>query len=204
MNDNHTEFHTVKEFLQFCVAGPGGDAGEWNSVFPGKYLEGGKAAGGQLVDQRLLPRISEGEVRMLMVKDTLFQIIHKKPSEGGLSAVGGINIPTFYTPDAPEYADLKAKFVDHDIPLLMDAMGLGDQPLPLLWTGDFIPADGPEPGSTVYIVGEFNCSCVGMSNFGAGCGPDKDLSDVSDENYAEGMRLAKLIGKKAVEAAMKK
>lgn len=50
-----------------------------------------------------------------------------------MSAVGGINIPTFYPPDAPEFANLEAKLVDHDIPLLMDAMGLGDQPLPLLW-----------------------------------------------------------------------
>merc|ERR1719453_1289874 len=140
MNDNHTEFHTCKEFLQFCVNGPGGDAGEWTSSFPGKYLEGGKEAGGQLVDQRLLPRISEGEVRMLMVKDALFQIIHKKPVEGGMSAVGGINIPTFYSPDAPEFADLRAKFVDHDIPILMEAMGLDGQPLPLLWTGDFSPS----------------------------------------------------------------
>ena len=137
---------------------------------------------------------------MLMVKDALFQIIHKKPAEGGFSAVGGINIPTFFKPDAPEYADLKAKFIDHDIPLLMDALDLGDQPLPLIWTGDFIPADGPTPGSTVYIVGEFNCSCVGCSNFGAGCGPGKELADVSDENYLEGMRLTKLIGEKAIEA----
>jgi len=207
MNDNHTEHHTVKEFLEFCVNGPGGAAGEWKSVFPGKYLEGGKEAGGQLVDQRLLPRISEGEVRMLMVGDALFQIIHKKPVEGGMSAVGGINIPTFFPPDAPEYADLKLKFVDHDIPKLMDAMGLGDQPLPILWTGDFIPADDDaDKSKTVYIVGEFNCSCVGISNFGAGCGPDKDLNDVTEENYQEGMKLTTLIGKKAVEQldAMKK
>merc|ERR1719420_1471159 len=69
MNDNHVEYHTVGEFLAFCVNGPGGDAGEWSSVFPGKYLEGGVEAGSQLVDQRLLPRITEGEVRMLMVKN---------------------------------------------------------------------------------------------------------------------------------------
>jgi hypothetical protein len=63
MNDNHTEYHTVGEFIEFCINGPGGAAGEWQSIFPGKYLVGGKEAGGQLVDQRLLPRISEGEVR---------------------------------------------------------------------------------------------------------------------------------------------
>merc|ERR1711865_39375 len=199
MNDNHTEYHTVGEFLEFCINGPGGKAGEWKSVFPGKYLEGGKEAGGQLVDQRLLPRITEGEVRMLMVGKTMFQIIHKKPVEGGMSAVGGVNIPTFYGPDEPKYADLKAKFVDHDIPLLMEAMKLSDQPLPIIWTGDFIPADGPD-GNDVYIVGEFNCSCVGISNFGAGCGPGKNLKDVTDENHALGTALTTLIGQKCVEA----
>ncbi|KAH8062526.1 hypothetical protein JL722_3447 [Aureococcus anophagefferens] len=89
MNDNHVEYHTVKEFLVFCVDGPSGaGAGTWTSTFPGEYLKGGAAAGGQLVDQRLLPRISEGEVRVLMAGDTCQMIIHKKP-EGGLSAVGG-------------------------------------------------------------------------------------------------------------------
>ena len=66
------------------------DAGNWSSVFPGKYLDGGKAAGGQLVDQRLLPRISEGDVRILMAGDTCQKIIHKKPTGGGLSAVCGV------------------------------------------------------------------------------------------------------------------
>jgi hypothetical protein len=64
-------------------------AGTWTSSFPGKYLEGGKEAGGQLVDQRLLPRIDEGEVRILMAGDTCQMAIHKKPMGGGLSAVGG-------------------------------------------------------------------------------------------------------------------
>merc|ERR1719284_795592 len=45
MNDNHVEYHTVKEFLVFCVGGPDAEgAGSWASTFPGKYLEGGKEA----------------------------------------------------------------------------------------------------------------------------------------------------------------
>merc|ERR1719191_993419 len=122
MNDNHVEYHTVGEFLEFCINGPGGKAGQWKSTFPGKYLEGGKEAGGQLVDQRLLPRIKEGEVRMQMVKDELFAIIHKKPQEGGLSAVGG--------------------------------------------TADYIPVDDHV---APMVVGEFNCSCVGISAFLKAC-----------------------------------
>ena len=54
-------------------------------VFPGKYLEGGKAYGGLLVDQRLCPCIKEGEVRVLMVGNVSQTIIRKMPTGGGLS-----------------------------------------------------------------------------------------------------------------------
>ena len=93
-------------------------AGKWTSTFPGKYLEGGKEAGGQLVDQRLLPRIDEGEVRMLMAGDTLPDGIHKKPMDGGLSAVGGNSDYTYYEPDDAEYADLETSSHE-DIPKVM-------------------------------------------------------------------------------------
>merc|ERR1719327_1393318 len=107
----------------FCVDGPGGEgAGEWNSSFPGKYLEGGKEAGGQLVDQRLLPRIGEGEVRVLMTGDTCQMIIHKKPLDG-LSAVGGNSAYTYYEPEDAKYNDLLQKLMK-DIPELMTVLDL--------------------------------------------------------------------------------
>ena len=112
-----------------------------------------------------------------------------------MSAVGGIADYTFYTPDAPEFADLKAKF-EADIPQIMGCMGLGNEPLPLWWTGDFIPVDDHV---APYVVGEFNCSCVGLSQFGAACGEDKFLTDVPDDKLFEGYTLVKLIGEKAVE-----
>lgn len=195
MNDNHVEYHTVGEFLEFCMRGPGGKAGEWKSTFPGKYLEGGRQAGGQLVDQRLLPRIKEGEVRMQMVKDELFAIIHKKPRGGGLSAVGGIADYTFYSPDSKKYADLKAKLYE-DLPKMMNSMGLAGEPLPILWTADFIPVDNHV---APMVVGEFNCSCVGISAFNAACGPSKDLRNVSLKDFKYGTKLTDLIGKKAIE-----
>jgi len=218
MNDNHVEYKSLGEFLAFCVDGPGGAAGDWKATFPGQYFKGGKEAGGQLVDQRLLPRIEEGEVRMQMVGDKLFKIIHKKPV-GGLSAVGGNNVMTFYEPgakpatpvdgvtyaaDVPDYVRLEEQFTKKDIPAVMPALGLGDEPLPLLWTGDFIPKnteacpDGSD-GKTDFVVGEFNCSCVGISPFGAACGKDKDLKDVPDDKFKDGYELTCLMGEKAIE-----
>jgi len=201
MNDNHIEYHTVGEFLTFCVDGPDAPgAGSWKSVFPGKYLEGGKAAGGQLVDQRLCPRIKEGEVRVLMVGDVSQMIIHKKPSGGGLSAVGGNSDYTYYEPTDPKYKFLY-DIVTASIPKLMKLLELKGEPLPVLWTADFIPKDAEDgtPGKTEYVVGEFNCSCVGVSKFQAVCGGTKTLADVPDEDYFDAVKLTDLIGFKAME-----
>ena len=205
MNDNHVEYHTVKEFLTFCVAGPDAEgAGKWESTFPGKYLEGGKEAGGQLVDQRLLPRISEGEVRVLMSGDACQSIIHKKP-EGGLSAVGGNSAYTYYSPTDPKYADLLTKLLSDIESGLMKGLDLEGEPLPLLWTCDYIPKDAEDgtPGVTEYVVGEFNCSCVGVSKFQAVCGGEKTLADVPDEDYYDACKLTDLMGVQAIKMLKK-
>merc|ERR1711907_441515 len=150
-NDNHAEEHTVGEFIEFCINGRNDKSGTWTSKGVGKYLEGGKAAGGQLVDQRFCPRIVEGELRYNCIGEKLVGIIHKKPKEGGISAVGGTgSVYTFYGPDDPKF---------------MPALGLADEPIPLWWTSDFINASpaGTKPEDEKWIVGEFNCSCVGIS-----------------------------------------
>merc|ERR1719346_847840 len=45
-NDNHVEEHTVAEFVEWCVNGNGGAAGEWKSKGVGKYFEGGRRPDG--------------------------------------------------------------------------------------------------------------------------------------------------------------
>merc|ERR1719409_1118491 len=131
-NDNHAEEHTVAEFIEWCINGRTDKSGTWDSKGKGKYLEGGKAAGGQLVDQRFCPRIVEGELRYNLVGPKLIGIIHKKPKEGGISAVGGTgSIYTFYEPDEPLFANLTRGFLGEDMPKVMPALGLGDEPIPL-------------------------------------------------------------------------
>merc|ERR1740121_39140 len=137
-NDNHAETHTVGEFIEFCVNGRTDKSATWTSKGVGKYLEGGKEAGGQLVDQRFCPRIVEGELRYNLIGDALVGIIHKKPKEGGISAVGGTgSIYTYYGPEEPKFVSLTKHFLKRDLPKVMPALSLGDEPIPLWWTSDF-------------------------------------------------------------------
>jgi len=109
---------------------------------------------------------------------------------------------TFYEPEDPMYADLLAK-LKADVPSLLDALELKGEPLPLIWTADYIPKDPEDPTiastDTEYVVGEFNCSCVGVSKFQAVCGGEATLADISDEDYFDACKLTDLMGIKAVE-----
>merc|ERR1711937_36587 len=185
-NDNHSEEHTVGEFIEFCLNGRNAKSGTWTSKGVGKYLEGGKAAGGQLVDQRFCPRIVEGELRYNMVGDALVGIIHKKLFE-----------------------NLTTNFLQRDLGKVMPALGLASEPIPLWWTTDFINASPPGTPSSEekWIVGEFNCSCVGISVcLPAYCKADTPTAgfhDIPPADRAEARRLGDLMGQKAL-AILKK
>jgi len=188
--DNHMEEHTVAEFIEFCVHGRTERSGKWTSPGVGRYLAGGREAGGQLVDQRFLPRISEGEARFLMVGREVYRIEHYVYIGG----VGGETKTTMYRPDAPEFAAMKVK-LEAEVPKIMEALGLPMSSLPLLWAADFIPIDGH---STPYVLGEFNCSCLGISEFLAARG--RDLSAVAPEDAAAGQAMCDLIGARILDA----
>merc|ERR1711985_146174 len=203
-NDNHAEEHTVAEFIEFCVSGRTDKSGTWTSKGTGKYLEGGKAAGGQLVDQRFCPRIVEGELRYNQIGDGLVGIIHKKPAEGGISAVGGTgSIYTYYGPDEPKFATLTENFLKKDLGGVMPALDLADEPLPLWWTTDFINSSPPGTAEQdeKWIVGEFNCSCVGISKcLAAYCKddtPNACYTDISAEDLAAAEKYGIMMGEKA-------
>merc|ERR1719478_204022 len=204
-NDNHAEEHTVAEFIEFCTKGRTDKSGEWTSKGVGKYLEGGKEAGGMLVDQRFCPRIVEGELRYNCIGKKLIGIIHKKPKEGGISAVSGTgSVYTFYGPDEPKFKNLTTNFLVKDIDLVMPSLGL-NEPIPLWWTTDFILASpvGTPAEEEKWIVGEFNCSCVGVSKCLAGCiTPDKptaDFHDIPPADKAEAALIGDMMGKVALE-----
>jgi glutathione synthase/RimK-type ligase-like ATP-grasp enzyme len=112
------------------------------------------------VNCRYLPRIAEGEIRILLVQDKIISVVHKKPTQGEFSATlfSGAQY-NYESPDEPKWKDV----------IKVTKKGLKDikrflhgQDYPLLWTMDYI-LDYNEDKSDRYVLSEINCSCVGIS-----------------------------------------
>ncbi len=140
--DNHSEEKTLQEFLEFCI----------------KYLEG---ENGLILDMPFLERIVEGEIRVLMLRDTPVNIVHKKPAnvEGAFSAT--LFSGAQYRYDQPEEWPELMQIIQKNIPIIRSRLGNFD--LPLIWSADFILDTDSKNGKDKYVLGEINASCVGFS-----------------------------------------
>lgn len=187
-NDNHVEEHTVDEFIEFCTNGRTDKSGKWASVGTGKYFSGGPEAGGIMVDQRYLPRIDEGEARFMCIGKKLFRIEHYEYPEG----VSGNYKQTIYQADSPEWAQCR-DMLESSIEDIMKNLGLRMDQLPLLWAADFMPIDDHV---SEYVLGEFNCSCLGIAGFFNSRG--HDLANAEDA--AAGQMMCDAIGAAAFAA----
>ncbi|KQB87518.1 Cj0069 family protein [Corynebacterium lowii] len=140
--DNHTEERELGEFMDFCD----------------QYIVGDN---GMLVDMRFMPRIVEGEIRILLVGADPVFVVHKKPAEGGENFSATLFSGAKYTYDSPEaWQELVDLFAEVR-PVIAEKLG-GDN-IPLIWTADFM-LDTAEDGSDTYVLGEINCSCVGFTS----------------------------------------
>lgn len=81
--DNHVEHRELGEFMEFCE----------------KYIIGDQ---GMLVDMKFLPRIKEGELRVLMVGSKPMFVVHKKPAAGEDAFSATLFSGAVYTYDKPE------------------------------------------------------------------------------------------------------
>jgi hypothetical protein len=140
--DNHTEYHTLGDFIDFC----------------GKYIVG---ENGMLVDMRFMPRIKEGEIRILMVGDKPIFIVHKKPADAKDAFSATLFSGAKYTYGKPEQWPELINMFYATLPTISEK--LGGFEIPLIWTADFM-LDWDENGADTYVLGEINCSCVGFTS----------------------------------------
>jgi glutathione synthase/RimK-type ligase-like ATP-grasp enzyme len=139
--DNHVEHHTLAEFMNYCE----------------QYIVGDN---GMLVDMPFMPRIKEGEIRILLVGTTPIFVVHKKPAEAADAFSATLFSGAKYTYDEPEkWRPLVDMFLGQ-LPEVMKR--LGGHEIPLIWTADFMLDTKPD-GSDAYVLGEINCSCVGFT-----------------------------------------
>jgi hypothetical protein len=140
--DNHVEIHTLGEFMDFC----------------NQYLVGD---GGMLLDMPFMPRIVEGEVRILLVGSEPVFVVHKKPAEQEDAFSATLFSGAKYRYDDPaDWPELTELF-HANIGTVMEKLGGWD--IPLIWTADFM-LDYDDNGEDKYVLGEINCSCVGFTS----------------------------------------
>lgn len=121
------------------------------------YFKGKKG----FVSCKYLPRISEGEIRVLLVKDRAVAVVHKVPQKGEFSAslLSGAKYE-YESPTLPKWRNL--------IEFTLDGLDYLEEyceetKFPLLWTMDYI-LDTDEKGEDIYVLSEINCSYVDISN----------------------------------------
>lgn len=140
--DNHVEYNTLADFMDFCE----------------QYIVGDN---GMLVDMRFMPRIKEGEIRILMVGSTPIFVVHKKPADSADAFSATLFSGAKYTYDKPEdWKELVDDFLA-SLPTITEKLGGYD--IPLIWTADFM-LDYDENQNDTYVLGEINCSCVGFTS----------------------------------------
>ena len=140
--DNHIEYHTLGEFIDFCS----------------QYLKGDN---GMIVDMPFLPRIKEGEIRIFMLYKEPIYVVHKKPTESLDAFSATLFSGAKYRYDKPnQWPELVSYFISK-LPEIK--ANLGNYDIPLIWTADFI-LDRDQDGNDKYVLGEINCSCVGFSS----------------------------------------
>lgn len=140
--DNHVEYNTLEDFMTFCE----------------KYIVG---ENGMLIDMRFMPRVVEGEIRILLVGDKPMFVVHKKPVDNEDAFSATLFSGAEYTYSEPEaWPELMALF-QKSLPMI--AKKLGGFAIPLVWTADFM-MDWDENNNDTYVLGEINCSCVGFTS----------------------------------------
>eukprot|EP00854_Cymbomonas_tetramitiformis_P007369 gene7369-8771_t len=172
--NDHIERRTFHEFVEYFLHGTQRTPRHASGRGGGHYkppIDSTAAPTPFALEQRYLPRIQNGELRLVFVRDRLVETLLRTPAPRGSSTIGGVSRTRFVAECAPDdavYREVAHHFQIYGLRemyrLLFD--GIDSVVLPSLWCVDLI-----RDGDGAYKVCEFNCTCVGLLQFLAGCGP---------------------------------
>ncbi|MEE3003766.1 MAG: Cj0069 family protein [Pseudomonadota bacterium] len=140
--DNHIEEMSLGNFINYCE----------------KYFED---LGASIVDMRYLPRIMEGEVRILLVGSEPIFVVHKKPKKSIHAFSATLFSGANYRYDSPQKWQKLVDMFNRNLTKMNEKIGVKTSPL--FWTADFI-LDIDNNKEDIFILSEINCSCVGFTS----------------------------------------
>lgn len=172
--DNHAEEMMLIEFIDFCE----------------QYLTG---EDGLVVDMQFLPRIKEGELRILMVGNEPVFVVHKVPANSKDAFSATLFSGAKYSYDTPSKWPELVELVTTQMPAATKILKVDE--IPLLWTADFILDNDPD-GKDRYMLGEINCSCVGFTTHLDRGIQDLIANEVIRQVQARSLQHLKKVGKR--------
>jgi hypothetical protein len=89
-----------------------------------------------LLDMPFLERIKEGEIRILMLRDKVMNVVHKKPAKTKDAFSATLFSGAKYRYDSPQKWPKLVQLAESMVPVIREKLGNYD--IPLIWTADFI------------------------------------------------------------------
>jgi len=181
------ETHSLAQFFEFCINGRTRSSGSWASKSPGKYFEGGREAGGYIVDRRFFPGSGGLEVDCSMIGNTCVGVSHKTGNDKIVQS----------------FAQTSSFFME-DLNKLAPALGLQGG-LPLWWSVSFeiITQEGmPTKSAEQWTATKFDCVGAGIAQCrAAACtanDPTACYNDIAAGDRAEAGQVGQLFSEKVL------
>ncbi|MBS9778792.1 MAG: Cj0069 family protein [Campylobacteraceae bacterium] len=151
LDNKETTFGSIYEFLKFFEP-------KFKTTCKNEIYSKDKIG---FISCKYLPRVSEGEISVLLVKDRVVGLIKKTPRKNGFST-------TILSGASYEFQSALVEKYRRLVEFTLDGLDYLEEfcvnkEFPLLWSMDYI-LDTDYKGKNIYILSEINCSCVDISN----------------------------------------
>jgi len=122
---------------------------------------------GRIIDQVYQERLTDGMVRLYLVRDKVVGFGHQEINAlfpalpGSPPEVAPQPGPRLYFPASkPEFQILKTRMEVEWLPAMQELLDIDNQSLPVIWDADFLYGPKATSGEDTFVLGEINISAV--------------------------------------------